>query len=402
MRAIRNGLDSSGAAPLGSYASRVSPPGESTGCGAMGSANKGRGLRMRLQRTARRYAQSLNQQNCGRLPLPGGVDLVIRNGKAARFKGLLRCGSVWVCPVCAYCIGGQRCQEVEQVVRAHMEAGGGVCFVTLTLPHDQGDRLRPLKDAVTDSWRSVISGAPWIHMKDRIGCVGYVKALEATIGEAGWHPHLHVLLFTSGLLSEAQLRDLKGFLYRRWSNAVENRGYRRPSPERGVDVRRGGVDAGAYVAKLGLAAELVGGITKEGRQGRRTPMQLLSDLDEYGAPQDSLLWQEWVKAMHGARQLTWSKGFRDRYPSEASHKDTEIVADQPGPGDVDEVVEHFTAAEWWKIVNEPDLPAALLEVAEAMARRGELDRAAERVRSLVAGVRGRAPPRALGVVGIGW
>ena len=138
--------------------------------------------------------------------------------------------------MCGWQIAAHRAEEVRAIADAHRQAGGALYLVTLTLPHDEGDRLEPLYVAVADAYRFVRGGSPWYRMKDAIGFVGEIRALEVTVGRNGWHPHLHVLLFTARLLSAEQLEQLRDFLYRRWCSRIELFGYRPPSPEHGVTV----------------------------------------------------------------------------------------------------------------------------------------------------------------------
>lgn len=88
--------------------------------------------------------------------------------------------------------------------------------MTFTLPHDRGDSLERLYHAVADSYRCVRSGASWYEEKERIAYVGEIRALEATVGTTGWHPHLHVLLFTARPLDTSELDELRAYYLPRW------------------------------------------------------------------------------------------------------------------------------------------------------------------------------------------
>jgi hypothetical protein len=219
-----------------------------------------------------------------------------------------------------------RAEDVRRTAEAHRATGGALYLVTLTLPHDQGDHLERLYQAVADSYRYVRSGAPWYRIKERVAYVGEIRALEVTVGSNGWHPHLHVLLFTSRPLDAAELNELRGYYLRRWSSRVERYGYRAPTAEHGVTIVDSHRDD--YLAKLGLADELVMGATKNARAGSRTSLQVLADFAETGDAAALELWQEWTLAMHGARQLTWSRGLRERYVEAPEKSDAEIVASQ--------------------------------------------------------------------------
>jgi hypothetical protein len=236
-----------------------------------------------------------------------------------------------------------------------------VYLVTLTLPHDQGDRLRPLYEAVADSYRYVRTGAEWYEVKGRVGFVGEVRALEVTVGAHGWHPHLHVLLFTARPLDSETLGELRAYLLGRWSRRVEYFGYRAPSEEHGVTIVESHRDD--YLAKMGLADELVKGLGKVAQGDSRTPLQVLADFAQTGAMADLALWREFTLAMHGAHQLTWSRGLRERYAPEEEKTDAEIVE-----GESDSAEETLAAIPvdiWHALVRgAPDTTWQLLDAAE--------------------------------------
>jgi hypothetical protein len=254
-----------------------------------------------------------------------------------------------------------RAAEIRRIADAHRAAGGSLNLVTFTLPHDQCDRLEPLYHAVSDSYRYVRSGAEWQKIKKRIGYVGEIRALEVTVGANGWHPHLHVLLFTDRALSAAELDDLRAYFLRRWSKSVVRFGYREPTAEHGVTIVESHRDD--YLAKMGLADELVNGGSKEARGESRTPLQVLADFAETGDTADLDLWREWVLAMHGARHLTWSRGLRERYAEEHYKTDEEIVAESEGAEEQVAVI----AAETWRraVVADSSVMWRLLDAAEA-------------------------------------
>jgi len=51
------------------------------------------------------------------------------------------CASPWACLSCAAKIRAQRALEIDHVTKAHLAAGGGVTFITLTFPHELRDTL---------------------------------------------------------------------------------------------------------------------------------------------------------------------------------------------------------------------------------------------------------------------
>ena len=76
----------------------------------------------------------------------------------------------------------ERAADVRAIAEAHRAAGGAVYLVTCTVPHDEGDRLEPMRRAVADAWRYIHTGRGWIEKKTEIGYVGEIRAAEATVG----------------------------------------------------------------------------------------------------------------------------------------------------------------------------------------------------------------------------
>ena len=310
-----------------------------------------------------------NPQKCGKTRRELNVGVWIKDG-SAWFRGLVNCGQVWVCPVCAYRIARQRSKEVLAVIRAHRKKGGGIYLVTATLPHDQGDDLRRLRGVVSRSWSACISGRGWPAMKKAIGLEGQVRALEVTHGPSGWHPHLHVLLFTRHTLSEAQAASLRDFLFQRWCDAIEAAGCRRPSPEHGL-VLSHGESAGSYVTKItkqGLAQEIGRADLKAARGGSRSISHIIDDYARYERVSDEVLLGKWIDGMRGARQLTWSNGFRRRYLL-AEQLDFDLVLDRVRPGA--RLLAEIPGPQWDCLARaDSSLPRRLLAAAEKSGRPG--------------------------------
>lgn len=338
-----------------------------------------------MREVAQRLTGARGVQICGRRAAfsperQPSVTLRVEVGTGrAFFAGCLRCNSVWECPVCAPRIQAGRAEELTQLNGRHAEKKGSMLLATLTLPHSEGDSLKPLRKHVSRAWGNVTRGAPWERWKKRLGLVGTVRALEVTHGPNGWHPHLHVALYlTAGATREMQ-GELREWLARQWRRYItertpEGRSYRAPSVEHGVTVQP--LRGSQYLAKMGLAGELALSTTKEGRQGHRTPWQILRDvtLAAYGkgersdtAGDDRQLWHEYSRAMKGARQLTYSKGLRARYAlgepaPDAELADTQSELETMAAGS-SEVVATWSAKEWVEICRLPvGVRLALLQV----------------------------------------
>jgi hypothetical protein len=221
-----------------------------------------------------------------------------------------------------HAIAAGRAEELKTLLERHRAKRGAAYMLTCTLPHDVGDELRPMRRHVARAWQSVQSGAPWKRWKKRIGFFGSVRALEVTSGVSGWHPHLHILILTEGKLRERTQEEFVAFVLARWRQAItrpnKDNGaeYREPTAEHGVTLTESHRDD--YIAKLGLADEIVNGTLKTGRHGGRTPLQILHDVTFAvgSVPEQrrsARLWLEYADEMYGARQLTWSKGLREAY-----------------------------------------------------------------------------------------
>ena len=276
----------------------------------------------------------------------GGVSLWAR-GDSLSFSGLLRCNSVWQCPVCAPRIMQDRAEALRMLWERHAESSGAVLLITLTAPHEYGNDLKPLRRHVSGAWRRVVSGAPWVRWKAKHKVLGFVRALEVTHGLNGWHPHLHALIYFEG--KAPPLAEVQSWFFSRWASAF-TQGTAWPAPSREHGVRVSAPKAGDYLAKMGLAAELALSHTKEGRKVNRTPWQILRDLtnrkgDRAALARDTRLWSEWANAMKGARQLTVSRELRLRYPH-AQQLELELEAQTELPESGAEEVASWSPAEW--------------------------------------------------------
>lgn len=320
------------------------------------------GDRVRVARYAmREVSQELSPSKavrlCGRRACgpdgKGTVTLEVTPGDgSARFSGLLRCNSVWQCPVCAPRIMRDRGDALGAIFDGHAATRGRAVMVTLTAPHDYGDSLKSLQAHVSHAWRKVTTGAPWARWKRRAGVIGFARALEVTHGVNGWHPHVHALLFLDAK-GQVEPEQIRRWFYARWALAITaGTGLRWPSKEHGciVTIPR----QGDYLAKMGLSAELTSATTKEGRAGHRTPWQILRDLTtaEPGTAteaRDTALWVEWAEGMKGARQVTFSRGLKARYP-QVEQLELLPAPDAEASEEGAEIVAAWSADEWARLV----------------------------------------------------
>ncbi|MFL5482869.1 MAG: hypothetical protein ACJ8AK_11835 [Gemmatimonadaceae bacterium] len=305
---------------------------------------------------------------CGRRRIRNDkVGVYLSPERRAHFGNVQCCGSVHACPVCAAKIRQQRANEIDVAASGHIAAGGDIVFQTFTLPHDFGDELARLLEAVANAFRKVIGGRGYEADKREYSIVGTIRASETTFGSAGAHPHLHVLLFCDRRLSAPEVKTLNERLFARWLSAIESFGYRAPliglCPIERV-TRRG---VGEYVQKMAMTddtnrrigMEMTRHDLKGTRRQGRTPFQVLRDFLASGDCADLELWREWERASKGTRSLTWSKGLKARY-SVKEATDEELAAERVGG----ELVAELTVDQWNLVKGEQHGPLAVLEAAE--------------------------------------
>lgn len=321
---------------LGKYADNSSPAGQAD---RQGRRNEAWAVRRRLWELS-----SLPRvRACGRVTHAEESGPTLRTSgqgeqRRAGFAGLVTCGSPWACPCCARKIGARRADEIREVVAA-ADAAGGMCgLITLTLRHNRGHRLADAWDALRYAWGCVTSGKAYQRERQQFGIEGWVAAVEVTRSDAhGWHPHLHVIVVLDGPMSHEMLAELGGRWFARWERALARREFSALEFDGGLDVRTVAADSsgalGRYLSKLAL--EVAGGTNKTARRrGSRTPFAILADGLSTGLADDIESWWEYEKASHGRRQVTFSRGLRERYRLAVEESDEEIASEDMGGDDL--------------------------------------------------------------------
>ena len=141
--------------------------------------------------------------------------------KAAHYSGLVTCGSIWPCPVCASRIQERRRPEVQQAIDWG-QAGRATRSLWSRSPSAQVSWAEPGRSAGAPSGcirGGLRKGRPWDTMKADRGFKGLIRSLEVTHGANGWHPHTHELWFLKGS-AEGFAKPLAGL----WVKACEKAG----------------------------------------------------------------------------------------------------------------------------------------------------------------------------------
>ena len=187
------------------------------------------------------------------------------------------------------------------------------------------------------------SGKKWQLARDRHNWIGDIRALEVTHGKNGWHPHLHVLVLFEPNTSSPRMEKFGEWLFVQWQVAIEKLGLGTCQREAFTFDRASELTGAAdYVGKWGASLELAKSHVKSGRNGGRTPWQILSDFSANGMVYDKNLFHEYATAFKGARQLTWGRAFtridgkkepsiRDRYLVEPELTDEELAQEEQLP-----------------------------------------------------------------------
>jgi hypothetical protein len=309
-----------------------------------------------------------------RAPIPGYglADIDVCKGHThgkAFYHGLMACGSVWTCPVCAAKVSERRRGELRPAIEAGKALRWVPHFVTFTIRHGIGDDIKELLAKLSDANKRLSNGK--YAIKGRIereypseAIHGYIRALEVTHGNKnGFHPHFHMIVFTSEGITSAFLQDA----YRvAWQRACRLVGLPIPSDANGVTVQDGRF-AAEYASKWGIEDEMTKGHTKQARLKGITPWGMLravldGDDPEYPAERAAALFQVYAAAFAGRRQLYWSNGLRAKLALAKELSDEELVAK---PDDEEASVLATLTVEQWKAIRRKGQQAHILTVAES-------------------------------------
>ncbi|MFI1245028.1 hypothetical protein [Enterococcus casseliflavus] len=294
-------------------------------------------------------------KGCGRALMDPASGVIVAQTAAGTsvVLGLMRCGRIWLCPVCAASIRHKRAEEITQGVTEWIRRGGTAYLVTFTARHGHTDRLADLMDALQGTrktpdsprrpgaYQRLITGGTWAGrratdgdrhtdregIRDRIGYVGMIRATEVTVGQInGWHPHLHAIVLVGGHTegergekrvtgtwapSEAALDEWQGQWRSVWTRAL--RGINpdfTPDQKHGVDFKllkteRDANDLAEYIAKTqdgkAPALELARADLKAAGHGNVAPFELLGRIGDLtgGVPEDEAA---------GTGSLEWNLG----------------------------------------------------------------------------------------------
>lgn len=319
---------------------------------------------------------------CGRVPYSSeeGVTAyreVSGDGEVqGRIEGVQTCGSVSLCPACAWQVRRERAAVINEAVDNHRSAGGQVLEFLRTLKHGAGHRLSQQLEAMKAGWAAMMQAREsWgaRKLKERMGHVGHTWVNEATWNpENGWHLHRHGLFFVEEPLSSEEIDEIEREAYHLYKDAVQEAGM--PCPSRDFnrikplsEVGREG-DPGTYMMKTEsgcetraagrVGEEVARGDEKEAQKGLM-PFQILDRigeacemLDHFRSELEEIrqrggvekwkkmsvekarvelgrwesLWTEYEGVVDGEKMMNHSRDFEERFTG----GDEEEEEDEPG------------------------------------------------------------------------
>ena len=276
---------------------------------------------------------------------------VVRTGEAYHFHGVMACGSIWLCPVCASKITETRRQELRDA----LNSGLYPVLVSVTLSHQRGDSLDNLLDMLNSSLRKLKAGRWWQAFKKRYGISAYVSSLEFTYSkDNGFHPHKHIIFFLeSGAIDKQEFRQE---LVERYTALISRAGGY-ASIFHAVDMQFGAGYAGNYISKWGVVEELTKSNLKKAKEGSYSVWELAELGSKEAWAREAF--KEYAYATQGKKAITFSHGARAVLGLEAEKSDAEIAQKEAKESEVLAVIPRDV----WKVVLLLNLQASILIIA---------------------------------------
>lgn len=364
-------------------------------------SDDGRLLRWQGRQALRHITNVPRCYECGYQPHGQAVGVRRTQDGVVGFAGLVSCGRIWLCPVCNAKVMARRAVEIGAALTWATVSGLSVIWGSLTVRHNAQDSLADLLEMQRAAWRHIMNSKRWraanalatvphVHTTDcdypcdrkretvdlgHNGRVGYIRAAEINIGDNGWHPHFHPVIFWRGHPREGQ--QFADWIAQEWVHAVAELGgeaqLEGAQQLKLVDARGGYEALSAYMTKATydpakLALEVVWSQSKQKKNrrviGTASHWSILAaaDLDnqrwntqtgEVGR------WWEFEEAVHGHRMITWSRALRSLVSlPEVELTDEEIAAEEVGS--VNDTVCYLTTEGWMSVRDDADLLSSML------------------------------------------
>ncbi|WP_282035434.1 protein rep [Metabacillus indicus] len=289
----------------------------------------------------------------------------------AFYSGLMVCGSVWLCPVCAAKISERRRRELQQAFEQHKKDGGQIALLTLTFSHKRFDALKDILNLFSKATEKFMSGRAFQNIRAEMGLIGRVRALEVTYSDAnGFHPHAHIALFYT---NKVNLNDIEEQMYVLWKKACSKVGLT-IDRKHGISLEKG-EKADDYIAKhgkWGIDHELTKAHIKKAKFKSLTPFDFLRN---YLATEDKrylILFKEYAECFKGKRQLQWSQGLKQKFVMEEKN-DEQLAKEQTEQADLLGLIDYWI----WKDILKQNKRSYFLDLCETKSFEEALENIAE-------------------------
>lgn len=280
-----------------------------------------------------------------------------KSTKKSFYDGLMVCGSVWACPVCAAKISEKRKLELKQAFQAQKDRGDYIALLTLTFSHTKRDKLKDLLERFSKATQKLFSGKAYNNIRADMGLLGRIRVFEVTYGANGFHPHVHIALFYTNFVD---LEIIKMRMYDLWFKACLKFGLK-VNKKHGLDLQSA-EDADEYLAKHGswsLEQEMSKAHIKVAKKDSMTPFDFLRNYLVTDDADFLKLFKEYYFAFKGRRQLSWSPGLKDRFEIQ-DKTDEDLAKEKTEDADLLGLI----SAEDWKHILKEDKRAELLNKVE--------------------------------------
>ena len=248
----------------------------------------------KLRDEAAKVLPYLGVCKCGKVPYKKYVT-IDENGKGVkRYGNVNHCGSVWICPTCAYKKMKVRQDQIKEIIKMHNDSGCTFYFVTLTIRHNSTQPLTVLLNDVTKAWRKITEERA---IKPLFKIANYIQSLECRFSfKTGWSPHFHAVFMSTEKETVKPLFDL---LVDSW---IKKTGSEKGGQK--IIEATEGESLSEYIAKISLANELTEGQTKTSKKGDSVSyFDMLKDTVKYRKQIE-----EYGGATKGVQTLRKSRG----------------------------------------------------------------------------------------------
>jgi hypothetical protein len=300
-------------------------------------------------------------------------------GKKAYYRGLMKCGQGWLCPVCAQKLSEIRRKALRTAIDNTRETYLPI-MVTYTVQHHKGQPLSELLQGMNSAYRRMRMQRLWRMLKEEYLIVGETRAIEITHNENGWHPHFHVVVWMDLSILDA-IRAEDGSFDLPWLAAsmaehftpiwIESLAKFGLSANKGPGLKvsttddllndyitKGGVVLPADDKKWSMAEEMTKGAQKKAHRDGKTAWDLLLEYFA-GMAESGALFQEYAVATKGKSALQFTPGLKDKLGL-ILDEESELIAEEIARDEI--LLAQIDITLWRKIV-ETQAIGELLDVA---------------------------------------